>query len=110
MAQNSQAYQHYIHDVPVDPGFPRDFKFILVESIEQLRELLSEPVNLFGFDIETTGLNSETDDIVSFSFCKESHVGYNVPVDHDPVVNGGNPGLGEEALDLVYEFMRDKAR
>lgn len=110
MAQNSQAYQHYIHDVPVDPGFPRDFKFILVESIEQLRELLSEPVNLFGFDIETTGLNSETDDIVSFSFCKESHVGYNVPVDHDPIVNGGNPGLGEEALDLVYEFMRDKAR
>ena len=110
MAQNSQAYQHYIHDVPVDPGFPRDFKFILVESIEQLRELLSEPVSVFGFDIETTGLNSETDDIVSFSFCKESHVGYNVPVDHDSVVNGGNPGLGEEALDLVYDYMVNKAR
>lgn len=110
MAQNSQSYQHYISDVPTDPGFPRDYQFILVESLDQLKELLDKPVNVLGFDIETTGLNSETDDIVSYSFCYNSHIGYNVPVDHDPVVNGGNPGLGEEALDMIYEFMVKKAK
>lgn len=110
MAQNSQAYQHFIGDTFPDKNFPNNYNFILVESIEQLKELLANPVSLLGFDIEATGLNPETDDIVSFSFCYEKYTGYNVPVAHDAATNGGNPGLGEEALDLIYDFMVNKAK
>jgi len=99
------GYVHYIKDVDIDRSFPDNYNFILVESMEQLRELLKEPVNLLGFDIETTGLNSETDDIVSYSFAFDKNTGYNVPCFHDAQVNGGNPGLGEEALDLIYDYM-----
>ena len=109
MAQNTSNYEHFWKDVPTNPDFPDKFKFNLVTSIEQLKELLKEPHNLMGFDLETTGLNPEVADIVSFSFAFDEREGYNVPCFHDAETNGGNPGLGEEALGLIYDYMVNKA-
>lgn len=110
MAQNTSQYIHFWKDVPTNPDFPDKFKFNLVTSIEQLKELLSEPHDLMGFDLEATGLNPETADIVSYSFAFSETEGYNVPCFHDAATNDGNPGLGEEALDLIYEYMTTKAK
>lgn len=110
MAQNTSNYRHYWDDVPTNPNFPDKFKFNLVTSIEQLRELLKEPCNLMGFDLEATGLNPEVADIVSYSFAFSETEGYNVPCFHDAKTNDGNPGLGEEALDMIYDYMVNKAK
>lgn len=108
MAQNMSSYIHYYPDQPTNYDFPDKFKFNLVTSIEQLKELLSEPRSLMGFDLEATGLNPETADIVSYSFAFSETEGYNVPCFHDAEINDGNPGLGEEALDLIYDYMVNK--
>lgn len=110
MAQNTSNYVHFVPDVPTNPDFPEKFKFHLVESIEELKELLKEPHDLMGFDIEATGLSPEKDDIVSYSFAFDEREGYNVPCFHDAKVNNGNPGLGEEAIELIYDYMVNKAK
>lgn len=110
MAQNTSNYKHYCSDVPTNPDFPDKFKFNLVTSIEQLKEILKNPCEVMGFDLEATGLNPETADIVSFSFAFNDREGYNVPCFHDAATNDGNPGLGEEALDIIYEYMCTKAK
>mgnify|MGYP004647283889 CR=1 FL=1 len=110
MAQNISRYEHFVKDARTNPAFPDGFRFHRVESIEQLKEILKEPRNLMGFDIEATGLSALADDIVSFSFAFSEYEGYNVPCFHDPSLNNGNPGLGEEALDLIYEYMTTKAK
>ena len=109
MAQNTSNYVHFVKDVPTNPDYPDKFKYHLVESIEELKDLLKEPCNLMGFDLEATGLSPEKDEIVSFSFAFSDREGYNVPCFHDPNENNGNPGLGEEALDLIYDYMVNKA-
>lgn len=108
MAQNTSNYKHYWKDVPTNFDFPDKFSFNLVTSIEQLKQLLSEPHDLMGFDLEATGLNPETADIVSYSFAFSETEGYNVPCFHDAETNDGNPGLGEEALELIYDYMVNK--
>lgn len=56
-------------------------------------------IKICGFDTETTGLNPEEHDLVGYSYCFDGKNAYYVPVNH---VTGG---LGEEALDLIYERM-----
>lgn len=110
MAQNIRRYVHFVKDAQTNPAFPDGFKFHLVKSIDELKEILKEPHNLMGFDLETTGLSALVDDIVSFSFAFSEYEGYNVPCFHDASLNNGNPGLGEEALELIYEYMTTKAK
>lgn len=110
MAQNTSRYVHYVADAPTNPDFPDKFKFHLVESIEELKEILKDPCDLMGFDIEATGLSPEFDDIVSYSFAFSETEGYNVPCFHDAKTNDGNPGLGEEALEIIYDYMCNKAK
>lgn len=99
MAQNSENYKHFISDAPVDTTFPDAYVSHLVETIEELKALTSESVNLVAFDVETTGLTPETDFIVSVQFSKDPNNGYYVPIKHY------NGGLGQAGLDLVYDFL-----
>ena len=99
MAQNTSNYVHFVKDVPTNPDYPDKFEYHLVESIEELKDLLKEPCNLMGFDLEATGLSPEKDEIVSFSFAFSDREGYNVPCFHDPNENNGNPGYFSQGVE-----------
>ena len=51
------------------------------------------------FDTETTGLNQEEIFMVGYSFCMDGKNAYYVPVNHY------TGGLGDEAIDLIYNKM-----
>lgn len=54
---------------------------------------------MMGFDTETTGLNPEEDSIVGYSFSFNDVDAYYVPINHV------NFGLGDQALDIIYDVM-----
>jgi DNA polymerase I-like protein with 3'-5' exonuclease and polymerase domains len=79
--------------------FPFAYTFKWIKSIDELKEVLSQPTDYMGFDTETTGLNQEEIDLVGYSFCLDGITAYYVPVWHY------NFELGEEAVELIYEKM-----
>ena len=99
MAQNSEHYVCYIPKAKPSDLYPLAYNFKLVGSIEDLSQILSLPTSYMSFDTETTGLNPEKNFIVGYSFCLDGKDAYYVPVRHS------TGGLGEQALDLIYEKM-----
>ena len=99
MAQNSEHYVCYIPKAKPSDLYPLAYNFKLISSMDELKEALSFSTNYMGFDTETTGLNPEKCFIVGYSFCLDGKNTYYVPVRHS------TGGLGEEALDLIYDKM-----
>lgn len=99
MAQNSEHYVCYIPKAKPSDLYPLAYNFKLISSMDELKEALSFSTNYMGFDTETTGLNPEKCFIVGYSFCLDGKNTYYVPVKHS------TGGLGEEALDLIYDKM-----
>lgn len=99
MAQNSEHYVCYINKAKPSDLYPLAYNFKLVSSMEELKEALSVSTEYMGFDTETTGLNPEKCFIVGYSFCLDGKNAYYVPVRHSI------GGLGDEALDLIYDKM-----
>ena len=99
MGHVTQEYKRWVPKAPVDPNFPSAYTLKCIRSIDELKEVLAFNTKALAFDTETTGLNAEEIDIVGYSFCMDGKTAYYVPVWHF------NFGLGEEALDLIYEKM-----
>ena len=99
MAKTKAEYKHWIPKAQPSDLFPFAYSLKWVKTLEELKELLSQPCDYMGFDTETTGLDAEEIDIVGYSFCLDGKTAYYVPVWHF------NFGLGEEALDLIYDKM-----
>lgn len=83
-------------------NFKSEYRFTLIDSLEKLKDKLSD-IKVMAFDTETTGLDPSSDDIVGISFSKESRKGYYVPIKHSDIYNEFN--LGNEAISLVYNAM-----
>ena len=99
MGHVTQEYKRWVPKAPVDPNFPNAYTLKCIKSIDELKEVLTFNTKVISFDTETTGLNAEEIDIVGYSFCMDGKTAYYVPVWHF------NFGLGEEALDLIYNKM-----
>lgn len=99
MPQHAETYQCYIPKAKPSDLYPLAYNFGLIKTLDELKQVLSEPCDYMGFDTETTGLNPERCFIVGYSFCLDGKNAYYVPVKH------ALEGLGEEALDLIYDKM-----
>jgi len=76
-------YQHFFQPVPLDFTWEEKFKYKLVESEDELRNLLANSKNsVMAFDTETDGLDYRRNEIVGFSFSFDAWSGYYVPVRH----------------------------
>lgn len=99
MGKVTLDYQPWVPKADPSDLFPFAYDLKLITTIEELKQILSQPTDYMGFDTETTGLNQEEIDLVGYSFCLDGKTAYYVPVWHF------NFGLGEEAVELIYEKM-----
>ena len=93
-------YEHFVPPAKIVPEWHKNFDFVLVESLEQLDSILVNP-KYCAFDLETTGLDPEKDQIVGVAMCMDGHTGYYIPISH---IEGTS--LGKPALDKIYDFLR----
>lgn len=81
------------------------YSFVLVDSIKLLEDIFNKYSKLeekhISFDLETTGLNPELNEIVGYSFSFSDRESYYVPLRHDK----GNIESIEKALDLIYNAL-----
>ena len=52
-----QQYQRWIKPAQPSQLYPFAYNFVLVKSLDELKEILSRPFDIVAFDTETTGLN-----------------------------------------------------
>lgn len=101
MAKQRPNYVPWLPEAPADDRYPYAYNLKLVNSIEELSNILNFETKYISFDTETTGLNAEQDDIVGYSFCMNGVDAYYVPVKHS------TGGLGDKSLDLIYNKMKN---
>lgn len=99
MSKVDTKYVPWVEKAKASELFPFAYNLKLINSINELKEILNQEYTVMSFDTETTGLNQEEIDIVGYSFCMDGINAYYVPVNHFDF------GLGEEALALIYEKM-----
>ena len=94
-----KGYKHWCPEVEPREDWDKDFNFVLIRSIEELKKLDVEH-KFVAWDTETSGLNPDIDWLVGFSFSFDGLTGYYVPVKHDDIA------LGKEALDIFHSILR----
>lgn len=93
-----KGYKHWCPEVEPREDWDKDFNFVLIRSIEELKKLDVEH-KFVAWDTETSGLNPDIDWMVGFSFSFDGKTGYYVPVKHDDIA------LGKEALDIFFSIL-----
>lgn len=93
-----KGYKHWCPEVEPREDWDKDFSFVLIRSIEELKKLDVEH-KFVAWDTETSGLNPDIDWLVGFSFSFDGLTGYYVPVKHDDIA------LGKEALDIFFSIL-----
>ena len=96
----AKEYSHFVPAAPINPNYEDDKTYILIESLDQLKESFKKGM-VVAWDTETTGLNPEHSDIVGFSYTLDGKTGYYCPVKHFDLA------LGKPALDLFYSFLKE---
>ena len=100
-----QSTDHWVPPCPLNNDYPNKFNLKCITTIEDLNTIIASYRNpdgtypIMGFDTETTGLSPEEDSIVGYSFAFNDMDAYYVPVNHV------NFGLGDQALDIIYNTM-----
>jgi DNA polymerase-1 len=86
--ERKRAYVRFYPKAAVDPAFPSEYHFHLINTKEAFIEAvtpflgLPDSKKMISFDCETTGLDPTCNHMVGFSFCYNSHHGYYVPLRH----------------------------
>ena len=93
-----KGYKHWCPEVEPREDWDKDFNFVLIRSIEELKKL-DVGHKFVAWDTETSGLNPDIDWLVGFSFSFDGKTGYYVPVKHDDIA------LGKEALDIFFSIL-----
>lgn len=93
-----KGYKHWCPELEPREDWDKDFNFVLIRSIEELKKLDVEH-KFVAWDTETSGLNPDIDWLVGFSFSFDGKTGYYVPVKHDDIA------LGKEALDIFFSIL-----
>ena len=94
-----KGYKHWCPEVEPREDWDKDFNFVLIRSIEELKKLDVEH-KFVAWDTETSGLNPDIDWLVGFSFSFDGKTGYYVPVKHDDIA------LGKDALDIFHSILK----
>lgn len=96
-------YKHFIRKAQPSDLYPNAYNLKLIETMDELQQVLQQPTEYVAFDTETNGLNPEEHHIVGYSFCLDGKNAYYVAVRHAAGDNALN--LGMPALDLIYNKM-----
>ena len=106
MARKIEAdLTHWCPPAKPNDDYPNKYNLACITSIDELKDIMNKfkredgTYPIMGFDTETTGLNPEEDSIVGYSFAFDEISAWYVPINH------ANFGLGDEALDILYETM-----
>jgi DNA polymerase I-like protein with 3'-5' exonuclease and polymerase domains len=97
-------YIHFVSPVKVVPEWHKYYTFVLVESMEHLKQIFAEislEKLMMSFDTETSSLDPEEGFIVGYSFCLDGKTAYYVAVNHYHT----EFNLYEESIDFIYEMM-----
>lgn len=102
-------YIHFVPPVKLNPRWPNEFRFVLVETVDHLRSIFQDFMpnkTMFALDFETSDLSPENGFIVGAAISFDGVTGYYIPINHyDPTYN-----LGDEALDMIYDYCVQAAR
>ena len=83
MAFNKMDYTHYFPAVPLDFDWESKFKYKLVESEQELKDLLGDcKGKVIAYDCETDGLDYGRNEMIGFSFSFDAWSGYYIPIRH----------------------------
>ena len=77
-----ETYERFIRPHEVSNDYPSKFNFVLLSTLDELREALKGLNNDIAIDTETTGLDLDVDFMVGYSFCYDGVNAYYVPVNH----------------------------
>jgi len=78
----------------------------IVTSLDRLKEIIAGMDGPFAFDVETTGRNPVTAEIVGISLCSATGMGCYIPVGHACITDMKQPRLSE-VLQVLKPLMED---
>ena len=80
---NKIDYRHYFDPVPLDFNWEDKFKYKLIESEQELKDLLGDCTGrVMAYDCETDGLDYRRNEMIGFSFSFDAWSGYYIPIRH----------------------------
>jgi DNA polymerase-1 len=79
-----------------------------IHSLAVLNQIIDSIKKEFSFDIEATGKNALTDNIVGIAVCTRTEKAYYIPLAHSSLINGSGPQLKrDEVLDLLSSVLQN---
>ena len=107
--KSKQQYERWIKPAPPSTLYPLAYRFVLINTIDELKEILKQPFKNIAFDTETTGLNHDEIFLVGYSFCFDGKTAYYVPVDHAPyfVATSEQEITKEQYLSIDRDNLKD---
>ena len=101
---NKKSYVHFVTPARLNKKWPSEYKFVLVENMDHLREVFNEfkeGETLFSMDLETSSLDPEVGIVVSVGISFDGVTGYHIPINHyDDDYN-----LYDEGMEYIYDKM-----
>ena len=78
-------YNHYFEPAPLDYSFEDNFKYRLISSVDELKEILKDVSSdkIVSYDCETDGLCYVENKMVGFSISFDDMSGFYVPLRHE---------------------------
>ena len=103
-----EQYERYIPQHEVSNDYPSKFNFVLIKTIDELKEALSNFKNNIAIDTETTGLDLDVSFMVGYSFCYDGVNAYYVPVNHATYYEDVYEEITKEEYDTTVEDLTTK--
>ncbi len=79
---DKETYERFIPQHEISNDYPGKFNFVLLRTLDEIKEALKGIKSDIAIDTETTGLDLDTSFMVGYSFCYDGVNAYYVPVNH----------------------------